>query len=100
MQTILRRWLATTGLLAASLSAACSDDPSGPGPLTTPAGLAAVPASQQVALSWQAVPGAESYTIQRAEGAAGGTFAAVGTAAATSYTATGMAASTTYRFRV
>jgi hypothetical protein len=101
MQTILRRWLATTGLLAASLAAAaCSDDPSGPGPLTSPTGLAAVPASQQVALSWQAVPGADGYTIQRAEGAAGGAFASVGTRATTTYTATGMAASTTYRFRV
>lgn len=101
MKIVLRRRLAVTALLAASLAAAaCSDDPSAPDPLTTPTGLAAVPASQQVVLSWQAVPGAESYTIHRAEGAAGGTFAEVGTSAATTYTATGMAASTTYRFRV
>ena len=101
MKIVLRRWLALAALLTASLAAAaCDGDPSAPDPLTPPAGLAAAPASQQVVLTWQAVPGAESYTIHRAEGAAGGTFAEVGTATATTYTATGMTASTTYRFRV
>ena len=101
MKIVLRRWLATTALLAASLAAAaCDGDPSAPDPLTTPAGLAAAPASQQVVLTWQAVAGAESYTIHRAEGAAGGSFAEVGTSAVTTYTATGMTANTTYRFRV
>jgi hypothetical protein len=101
MKIVLRRWLATTALLAASLSAAaCEDDPSGPDPLATPVALAAVPASQQVQLTWQAVPGAEGYTIQRADGASGGAFADVGTSTTNSYTATGLAANATYRFRV
>lgn len=101
MKIDLRRWLAITALLATSVAAAgCDDDPTTPDPLVAPVALTATPASQQVQLSWQPVPGAESYTVQRAEGASGGTFAEVGTSATTTYTATGMAASTTYRFRV
>ena len=102
MKIDLRRWFAITALLATSVVAAgCEDDdPTTPDPLAAPTALTAAPASQQVALTWQAVPGAESYTVQRAEGATGGTFADLGTTASTSYTATGMTANTTYRFRV
>jgi hypothetical protein len=101
MKIDLRRWLTLCALLATSVVAAgCEDDPTTPDPLTAPVALTAAPASQQVQLSWQAVPGAESYTVQRAPGASGGTFADLGTSATTSYTATGMTASTTYRFRV
>lgn len=102
MKTPLRRWFAISALLATSVaSAACEDDgPTTPDPLAAPTALAAAPASQQVALTWQAVPGADSYTVQRAEGAAGGTFADLGTTATPAYTATGMMANTTYRFRV
>ena len=101
MKIHLRRWFTLCALLATSVAAAgCEDDPTTPDPLTAPVALTAAPASQQVQLSWQAVPGAESYTVQRAPGASGGAFADLGTTATTTYTATGMTASTTYRFRV
>jgi hypothetical protein len=102
MKIALRRWLALSALLATSVAAAgCEDDgPSTPDPLTAPAGLTAAPASQQVALTWQAVPGAEGYTVQRADGAAGGTFAEAGTTSSTTFTVEGLTAASTYRFRV
>lgn len=101
MKIDLRRWFTLCALLATSVVAAgCEDDPTTPDPLAAPVALTAAPASQQVQLSWQAVPGAESYTVQRAPGASGGTFADLGTTETTTYTATGMTASTTYRFRV
>jgi len=102
MKIALRRWFAMSALLATAVVAAgCEDDdPTTPDPLTAPSGLTAAPASQQVELSWQAVPGAESYTVQRADGATGGTFADEGTADETSFTVDGLTAASTYRFRV
>lgn len=101
MKIDLRRWLPLSALLAASVAAAgCEDGATTPDPLVAPVALTAAPASQQVQLTWQAVPGAEGYTVQRAPGASGGAFADLGTTATTTYTATGMTANTTYRFRV
>jgi hypothetical protein len=97
MRNALRRWIATSVLMAASL-AACEDGGTNPQPLTAPVGLTGTAGSQQVTISWTAVEDADAYTVQRA--GADGTFADRGTTQAATYTDTGLEASTTYRYRV
>jgi hypothetical protein len=99
MRNALRRWIATSALLATSLAACDSGGGTGPQPLTAPSGLAAAAGSQQVTLTWQAVADAAGYTVQRATGATG-TFADVGTTAQPGYTDTGLTAATLYRYKV
>lgn len=94
MRNALRRWMATSVLLA---MAAC-DGGTDPQPLTAPTGLTSAAGSQQVTLTWQEVEDADGYTVQRASAA--GTFADVGTPAAPTFTDTGLTANTTYRYRV
>lgn len=97
MRNALRRWIASSVLLA--LAACDGDGGTDPRPLTAPTGLTVAAGSQQVTLTWQAVPDANGYTVQRATGASG-TFADVATTQQAGYTDTGLSASTTYRYRV
>jgi hypothetical protein len=99
MRNALRRWIATTVLMAASLAACDGDGGTDPQPLTAPTGLTAAAGSQQVTLTWQAVADADGYTVQRAAGA-DGAFANVGTTTTATYTDNGLTAATTYRYKV
>lgn len=51
-------------------------------------------------VSWDAVAGATAYEVERAEGAAGGTFTPAGTANTNEFAATGLTTGAEYRFRV
>ena len=95
------RFLFTLSLLG--LVACGGDDGSGPDPVVPPAGLTTSTAAgaTTATVSWRSVPGAEGYLLQRAQGAAGGTFVQVGGALTdTTYTDASVAAATTYRYRV
>ena len=98
MKNALRRWIATSVLLAVSLAACDGDGGTDPQPLTAPTGITGQAGSQQVTITWTAVQDADAYTVQRATGA--GEFADVGTTQQASYTDSGLQASTTYRYRV
>jgi hypothetical protein len=91
-------------IVAAASLAACGDGGTEPGgnPPATPAGLAAaVQPDNSVQVSWNAVSGATSYTLQRADGSAPGAFAAVGgSLTTTSYADATTAAGQTYSYRV
>src|SRR4030095_16389742 len=80
---------------------ACGDDDAGTGQSLPPRrGLRREATSaSQVHLSWNAVTGAASYAIQRAEGASG-TFAAAGTATTTTFDDQGLNPGTQYRYKV
>jgi len=84
------------------MAAACDDDdPAGPDVLTPPTAVTATPAGvDRVTITFGAVSGATSYSIERATGASGGAFAEVGTATTTTYTDTAVVPETTYRYRV
>ncbi|HEX9755218.1 MAG TPA: fibronectin type III domain-containing protein, partial [Gemmatimonadales bacterium] len=88
--------------LAFVLFAACGDDGTQPPPnLEAPTGVTAQATSATTAqVSWAAVTGAVTYTIQRAQGASGGTFLTVGSSATTSFDDSGLNAETQYRYRV
>ena len=89
-------------VLAALVAAgACSDSPTDPTPLPAPTGVSVTSTSSTSArISYAAVTGAASYTIERAAGATGGVFAPVGSSATTSYDDTGLAIGATYQYRV
>jgi hypothetical protein len=102
------RFQATAALLLASVTlAACgSDDPSGPVIPTAPFGVtAAATSSSSIRVSFTSGTGVTSYTIERAEGAAG-TFAQAGTVQApatpgtVTWDDTGLKVQTLYRYRV
>lgn len=99
MKNALRRWIASSVVLAATLAACDGDGGTDPQPLAAPTGVTGAAGSQQVTLTWQAVADADAYTVQRATGA-GGPFADVGTTAQPTYTDSGLSASTTYRYRI
>jgi hypothetical protein len=87
-------------LVMACLATACgNDDETGP-TLSPPTGLTAEATSAtQVHLAWNAVTGATSYAIQRAEGAQGA-FAAAGTSNTTTFDDQGLTPGTLYRYQV
>jgi hypothetical protein len=69
--------------------------------LAPPSGLAATGGTGQVALNWNAVPGAASYNIYRSTSSAGEGSTPFRTGVtATSFTDTGLAAGTTYYYQV
>ncbi|HUF70165.1 MAG TPA: fibronectin type III domain-containing protein [Longimicrobiales bacterium] len=75
------------------------DDPSSPG-LSVPTGVTVTAISATSAqVTYNAVSGATSYIVQRADGTAGA-FATVGTPSATTYDDSGLNPSSTYRYRV
>ena len=94
---------ARTALLAALLAAtaACDDDPSGPDFLNAPANVSASVDGTSVQLSWAAVPGAESYTVQRQAYGGAGDFATVAAnLTQTQYADPAVEARGTYLYRV
>jgi hypothetical protein len=66
---------------------------------TAPQGLRATPTSGQVALSWTAVSGANSYNVKRAT-VSGGPYTTVTNSTSTSYTDTGLVNGSTFYYVV
>src|SRR5258705_12014459 len=90
------RW-ALAVLLGAG--AACSDNPSGPVIPEVPTGITATASgATSVTITYAAVPGATSYSIQRSSTGAAATQ--VGTSMTTTYTDTTVIAGTTYSYSV
>lgn len=94
-------------LTLAVLSAACgSDDPSGPVAPAAPLGVqVSATGSTTIRVTFPSASGIASYTIERAEGAAGafaqaGTVTAPLTAGTVTYDDTGLKPQTLYRYRV
>ena len=106
-----RRLSALTLAVAAIAVAACNDDSNSTGN-TVPVvlGVQAAPnpsaTTSSVIVTFQSRSGDNSFNIERAEGATGGTFAAAGTAPApatpgtVTFTDNGLTVNTTYRYRV
>jgi hypothetical protein len=91
--------LALTALL---LVGACAEDgPTGPRALVAPLNVAAAStAPTSVTITWTAVTDAGAYEIERAVGAAGGTFTRIDVTTATMYVDNGRTPETAYRYRV
>ncbi|HEV2736719.1 MAG TPA: fibronectin type III domain-containing protein, partial [Longimicrobiaceae bacterium] len=101
MMVTTRKLLSAALVLCAGVLAACDgdNDPIEPA-VTAPANVAVTPISATgLRVSFDAVAGATSYTIQRAP-ASGGDFTTVNTGPQTSFDDTGLQAQTTYRYRV
>lgn len=102
--TLVRRVAASTALLAIGALAGCSsdDNPTQPTPLSVPgAPTVTSTLAPSATVTWTAVSGADSYLVQRASGATGGTFAQIGDAVTgTTITDNTVALSSTYRYRV
>lgn len=89
-----------SALACAALMVGCGDDDPTDVTLTPPSGLTATATSgTTVHLTWNAVTGATSYSIERADGAQG-SFAEIGTATTTSFDDAGLTNGTPYRYRV
>jgi hypothetical protein len=106
-----RRLSALTFALAAITVAACSSDDNGTdNTVPVVVGVQAAPnpaaTTSSIIVTFQSRAGDNSFNVERAEGATGGTFAQVGTAQApatpgtVTYTDNGLAVNTTYRYRV
>lgn len=104
-----RRWLVALALLAAPLIGACSDDDDDTDPTVLPptqVTVTALGATRARVAFTTSSGGADSYVVERAPGATGGTFAQVGTPAApatgtqVTFEDAGLEANTTYRYRV
>ncbi len=102
-------WCRRLTVLALVALAACSDDDSGTGPtpVNPPLGLQTTALGvTTIRVQFQSTAGDNSYVVERAEGATGGTFAAdttitaPTTAGTVAYTDAGLKANTTYRYRV
>ncbi len=93
-------------LLPLALTACGDDDPSGPDRPAAPFGVTAIATgASSIRLSFTSAAGVSSYTIERAEGAAGafaqaGTVAAPATPATVTFDDNGLAVHTLYRYRV
>jgi hypothetical protein len=94
----LPRWTSVLAMLALTITACSDEDPTEP-TLSAPTVTAAPSGQNAITLTITAVSGATGYTIERATGAAGGTFAQVGTTTTTTYTDNTVQAATTYRYR-
>jgi hypothetical protein len=91
---------ATGGARASLLSSTGCQPPTGGGTCGTPTGLASSNIAQTSAtVSWGAVSGATSYTLQY-KTAAASTWTTVSSLTSTSYGLTGLTAGTTYNFQV
>ncbi len=98
---------ATLALAAAFALAACGDDdPSGPSRPNAPFGVTATATgSSSIRVSFTSAAGVTSYSIERAEGAAGtfgqaGTVQAPATPGSVTFDDTGLKVQTQYRYRV
>jgi hypothetical protein len=91
--------LAAAVLLAGSATA-CDDSSSGPDGLTPPLGVTATVTSPTgIRVTWNQVPGASGYEVERAQGASGA-FGAAGTVQGTFFDDANLTAGTQYRYRV
>ena len=106
-----RRRLAALTLAAATTAlAACDDDNPTENSVPPVLGAQAVPnpaaSTSSIVITFQSRTGDNSYTIERAQGATGGTFAQVGsvpapaTPGAVTFTDNGLEPNTTYQYRV
>jgi len=105
-----RRLSALTFAMAAITVAACNDDNPTDNTVPVVVGVQAAPnpaaTTSSVIVTFQSRAGDNSFNIERAEGASGGTFAAAGTVQApatpgtVTFTDNGLAVNTTYRYRV
>ena len=66
-----------------------------PAQVSAPTGITAKPGRAQVAISWNASPGANSYNVKRS-GTSGGPYALIASTAATSHSDEGLASGTYY----
>ncbi|MCU0620992.1 MAG: fibronectin type III domain-containing protein [Gemmatimonadales bacterium] len=96
------RWLALAA--TAAIAVACGgddDDNGGSNPPATPTGLTATAAGAAIDLGWNAVTGATSYRLERADATAPGVFAQVGGAiTGTSYSDAAVVSDRVYSYRV
>lgn len=99
---LVRNRLASLALLLAVGAAACSDGGGGTTPnLSAPTGVEVrALAPTRVLVQWEAVSGATTYEVERAEGAGGGSYASVGTSSTNSFEDTGVTVGNQYRYRV
>jgi len=101
MNVFVRNLAPAAMLLAIAVAACDGNGTTEPQPLTAPTNVevrALSPTSVRV--TWDAVPGASGYAIERAEGPSGGSFGAVGTATTDSFDDSGVTTSAQYRYRV
>ncbi len=101
MLTVFRSRLGLVAITAI-VGAGCGEDtptePTNPNP---PTGVTVTAVSAVAArVSFTGVAGATGYLVERADGAAGGTFAQVGTPTAPPFDDTGLNPTATYRYRV
>ena len=97
------RSAALAAIIAAGLAACGDDDGNGTGGVPpAPTGLTATAASEtSIDLSWTAVSGATSYTLERAAASAPGAFTQVGgSLTTTTYTDDDVSPATAYSYRV
>jgi fibronectin type 3 domain-containing protein len=80
-------------------SSVASATPQAPPPPAAPTGLTATPGNTQVALTWNASAGANSYNVKRAT-ISGGPYTTIASPSLTSYTDTGLTSGTTYYYVV
>ncbi len=104
MHTPSRSRLSLGVLALLGVVGACTSEPTGPDEPTPPATPTNVAVSalsnSSVQVTFDAVTGATTYQVQRAEGAAGTNFVTVGTVAAPPFTDSGLQTSATYRYQV
>jgi hypothetical protein len=107
MLRISRFSTAAVALMATFALAACgNDDPSGPSKPNAPFGVSATATgASSIRVSFTSAAGVSTYTIERAEGAAGtfaqaGTVQAPATPATVTFDDTGLKVQTQYRYRV
>jgi len=93
------RRLAVFMLMPLALVACDDKDPSGPDALAAPTGVTAQSiGTTSIEVTWNAVAGASSYRIERAQGTGG--FVAAGTSTSTTHTDNDLQPATAYRYRV
>src|SRR5215467_864306 len=106
--SLIRRFAASVSVGSILVAAACGSDTTNPPPVLDPViGVSATAmTSTSVRVNFNSRAGDNTFTIERAEGATGGTFAQAGTANAptapgpVTYTDAGLKVNTTYRYRV
>jgi len=93
------RWLALAA--TAVIAVACGSDDDEPNPPAAPTGLTATAAGATIAVSWDAVSGATSYRLERADATAPGVFTQIGGAiTATTFSDAAVVANRVYSYRV
>jgi hypothetical protein len=99
MRAVSRQFLPALTMISLAILTACGDDPTAVGQLSAPGGVTvSATGPTAVSVSWTAVSGATSYSVERA--GATGDFSSAGTVSITSFTDTGLAPETDYRYRV